>query len=128
MKNILFCLVLSFFPIHLFAQETQSDTCTFYSPNTITPDCDQFPCEGFQIVSNCPMDNFHLTIFNRWGEKVFETKDQNEVWFPWNDQKTDLPEGVYFWILSFVKQTDEDMDGILEEQEINRNGYLTFIK
>lgn len=52
--------------------------CTFYIPNAFTPDKnglnDKFGPEGAEIIS------FKMAIFNRWGEKIFETADMNLKW------------------------------------------------
>lgn len=53
---------------------------TVYIPNSFTPNNDGtndvFKPEGNAIDPN----NYHLMIFNRWGEKVFETTDLSKSW------------------------------------------------
>ncbi|MCC6599991.1 MAG: gliding motility-associated C-terminal domain-containing protein [Crocinitomicaceae bacterium] len=52
----------------------------YYLPNSFTPNNDGvndiFRVEGNAIDAT----DFHLMIFNRWGEKVFETTDLTKPW------------------------------------------------
>jgi len=53
---------------------------SFYLPNTFTPDGDNlneiFKPQGNFISS----EGFNFTIFDRWGEKIFETNNLNSGW------------------------------------------------
>ncbi len=46
-------------------------------------------------------DNYELTIFDRWGKKVFETRDKAQGWTGKNLQNNNSDESVFFWILKF---------------------------
>ncbi len=50
----------------------------FLIPNAFTPNGDG---QNDQICFN-PQDviEFHIAIFNRWGERVYESEDVNECW------------------------------------------------
>lgn len=87
---VLFCLQFS---LYSFGQEC--DSCEIFVPNTLTPDCDQFGCEFLKITSNCEINEFELSIFNRWGERVFESVDNQEEF-----DSTTVDEGVYVWKLT----------------------------
>ncbi len=56
------------------------DEFVVYVPNSFTPNSDGtndvFRPEGNAIDP----DQYHLMIFNRWGEKVFETNDMDKAW------------------------------------------------
>lgn len=55
---------------------------------------DQFVIQG---ISKYP--NNRLIIFNRWGNKVWEQSPYDNSWTGyWDDEKTDLPNGTYFYI------------------------------
>jgi gliding motility-associated-like protein len=62
------------------------------------------------ICADCPQRDNTLTIFNQWGDVVFNAKDYQQ---DWNGQRNgeDLPVGSYFYVLEFfandipVKQT-----------------------
>lgn len=71
-----------------------------FVPNAFTPDFDDkndgFSPKGFGISA----DGYLFTIFNRWGEKIFETNNINMLWY--GDYKNKIvPNGVYVWRLEF---------------------------
>ncbi len=69
-----------------------------YVPNTFTPNGDGTN-DVFRVVSN-GLNLVNLMIFNRWGEKIFETKDPARGWDgKYKDEmsKTD----VYEWKLIY---------------------------
>ena len=75
----------------------------FYVPNAFTPDEDQFNQE-FKPVFNSGYDvmTFHMQIFNRWGELIWESFDSNAGWdgsYGLNGSK--VQEGTYTWKISF---------------------------
>ncbi|RYM36053.1 T9SS type B sorting domain-containing protein [Brumimicrobium glaciale] len=65
-----------------------------YVPNTFTPDGDgindYFSIEGGNITE------FHLQIFDRWGELIFESYDLNGVWNGTYGNKI-CQDGTYVW-------------------------------
>lgn len=81
----------------------------YYVPNTFTPDGDALN-NLFTPVFTSGFDpqNFHMTIFNRWGEPVFESYDSNAGW----DGKIDIytaPEGTYTYIIDFKTLNTDEM-------------------
>lgn len=70
----------------------------FYAPNAITADGDHLN-DGFRpSILGFEESTYSLRIYNRWGEKIFETHDVHEYWMG-NSQKGEyyVPEGVYLW-------------------------------
>ena len=51
----------------------------YYLPNAFTPNDDPFNA-NYKGVGSAFIYKFHLEIFNRWGEKMFETFDINQGW------------------------------------------------
>ncbi len=81
----------------------------YYLPNTFTPDGDALN-NLFTPVFTSGFDpqNFHMTIFNRWGEPVFESYDANAGW----DGKIDIyaaPEGTYTYVIDFKTLNTDEM-------------------
>ncbi len=82
------------------------DNCPVYElPNTFTPNGDGAndlftPRKPYRFVSRV-----EFKVFNRWGEKVFETTDPELKWNG-QDQKTgkDLPDGVYYYAGYYYEQ------------------------
>jgi gliding motility-associated-like protein len=74
-----------------------------YVPNAFTPNADGlndiFQPKGFGIVK------YELNIFDRWGEKVFSTKEFEKGWDGTMQSKKDvkygiIEDGVYSWIIN----------------------------
>lgn len=83
----------------------------FYVPNTFTPDNDDFN-EVFQPVFTSGFDpfDFHLMIYNRWGELVFESYDASIGWNGTYGESSDkiVRDGTYIWKIEFkTVNTDE---------------------
>ena len=76
----------------------------FYVPNTFTPDNDDFN-EVFQPIFTSGFDpfDFHLMIFNRWGEVVFESYDASVGWDGTYSVESDriVRDGTYVWKIEF---------------------------
>ncbi|MCB0737658.1 MAG: gliding motility-associated C-terminal domain-containing protein, partial [Bacteroidetes bacterium] len=68
-----------------------------YVPNSFTPNNDGI--NDFFEAPGYHMDSVHLQVFNRWGERVFET---TEVDFKWDAtfRGEPVPVGVYVWVLN----------------------------
>jgi gliding motility-associated-like protein len=82
----------------------------YFVPNTFTPDEDDFN-NTFQpvFVSGYDPYSFTMTIFNRWGEMVFETHDSKIGWKgTYGKDSTEIAkEGVYTWKIEFSLKSDD---------------------
>ena len=76
---------------------------TLFIPNVFTPNGDG-KNDYFEITGgDTPCNNSNrLMIFNRWGEKVFETEG-NELKWDGTKNGADLTVGVYFYVLAGEK-------------------------
>jgi gliding motility-associated-like protein len=64
-------------------------------PNVITPNGDGF--NDFFVIKNIDKLRYSkLSIYNRWGKKVFETEGYDNTW-----DARDHSDGVYFWTLEY---------------------------
>lgn len=83
------------------------DSCPMYifTPNAITIDGDGLN-DIFNWAGNMRMKTFRLEVFNRWGEKMFQTEDPKKGW---NGiyQNQPVIQGVY-WYLIECKDTNEE--------------------
>ena len=89
-----------------FANVEVQDVLLFYVPNTFTPDYDDFNQYFTPIFTSGFVPNtYHLTIFNRWGEIIFESYDYEIGWdgtFGVGSTKI-VPDGTYTWQISFLE-------------------------
>ncbi|MBC7425856.1 MAG: PKD domain-containing protein, partial [Bacteroidia bacterium] len=53
---------------------------TVYVPNVFTPNKDGKNENFVPVYNGVTTDNFLFRIFNRWGEKIFETTNQQDAW------------------------------------------------
>ena len=66
------------------------------------------------------MSDFYLSIWDRWGGKIYETSDPNQ---PWNGRYdntgTSLEPGVYIYKVSYITPRNKN---------IHLKGYATLIR
>lgn len=87
-----------------------------YLPNVFSPNNDGQNDSYGPIVTGAA-DNFYLVIYNRWGQKVFETTDVNYKWDgKFNGADTDS--GVFDFICKYSCKSNEQ----------NKKGTLTLIR
>lgn len=67
-----------------------------FIPNTFTPNGDGANDQLF--VRGLKVDEFYFAVYNRWGEKVFETRDRAEGWDGFFKGKA-VDAGVFGWYL-----------------------------
>lgn len=71
------------------------DFFNVFIPNSFTPNNDGFNDIWAVYGSDIDPDRFELTVYNRWGQLVFETTDIEEGWIGQADDES-LPEQWYF--------------------------------
>jgi len=78
--------------------------------NVFTPDGD--PTNNTFIIDGESVAEFNIKIFNRWGERVFESNDINNSWNgKVNNTGTECPSGTYFYIINYKFDFGEENDG-----------------
>jgi len=63
----------------IFIEGLKCDTCLINFPNAFTPNGDGLN-EYFLLQSACNFEQYHLEIYSRWGELMFESNDQYLGW------------------------------------------------
>jgi gliding motility-associated-like protein len=86
---------------------------SIFSPNGKGPQAN----ETFCILSDC-VERFKLLIFNRWGEKIFESEDISQCW-DGAYKGQEVKSGAYAFNL-FLRQ--------LNGTVINKTGTITLVK
>jgi gliding motility-associated-like protein len=79
----------------------------FYVPNTFTPDDDEHNQTWKFYVEGIDQSGFHLVVYNRWGEIVWETNDSTAEWDGQYGGNKVMP-GVYTWTAWYMER---DSDG-----------------
>lgn len=104
-----------------YAQITIDDVITFFIPNVFTPDGDDFN-EVFKPIMTSGYDpyDYHMIIYNRWGEILFESFDAA---YGWNGTYRDgklAPDGVYVWHIEF--------GDTITDKKHEYHGHVTILK
>jgi gliding motility-associated-like protein len=75
-----------------------------FVPNVITPESNDV--NASLKIFGVHYTNFEITIFSRWGEVIFNTKDPK---FYWNGQyrNENMPIGTYPWIVTYEGDSEE---------------------
>ncbi len=92
----------------------------YFLPNAFTPNADGTN-DGFRGNGSLEgATDFHLSIWNRYGERLFETTDPDEAWNGKKDNNGQLaPQGVYIVMVTFTGPRG---------QPFTYKGYATLVK
>lgn len=93
---------------------------SFYIPNAFTPNGDGVNDDfgvGYSF-SNPPL-NYNMRIFNKWGQKIFESNDP-EIWWLGDFNEKPCMEGSYFYIISFTSTINHNF--------IKRTGWVNLMR
>ncbi|MEM1134271.1 MAG: PKD domain-containing protein [Bacteroidota bacterium] len=74
-----------------------------FLPNAFTPNGDGLN-DGFE-VKGANFLNFELTIYNRWGEMIFQSTDRDQPWMG-NFNGRPMPAGLYPYVVKFESELD----------------------
>ena len=96
------------------------EDAAIYIPNSFSPDGNNFN-NTFQVEGrNIDPEFFELTIFNRWGELIFLSKDLNVGWDGSVNTYGPAPIGVYTYKVSYRFANQEENQSI--------TGHLNLLK
>lgn len=98
--------------------DVQSDILIF-APNAFTPDGDEFNEYWRVYIDGIDIYDFHLTIYNRWGEIVWESYNPEGMW-DGSYGSTMAKNGTYVWV---IEAKDKFSDKKLEWR-----GHVTVLK
>jgi len=83
-----------------FRLDRDSCQCNLFLPNIFTPNFDGFN-DKLQILTTCPLLQFDLQVFDRWGSIVFQTNNPDEMWDGTINNRT-VPQGVYICRVTYT--------------------------
>ncbi|CAG7581694.1 MAG: putative gliding motility-associated protein [uncultured marine phage] len=97
------------------------DIIVFYIPNSFTPDGDEYN-ETFKPVFTSGVDpyDFHMVVYNRWGEVVFESYNPASGWDGTYGNRGIIHDGSYVWEIDF-KET-------MSDKRHKHRGHVTILK
>lgn len=83
-----------------------TDEISIYAPNTFTPDGNEFNQYWRIYATGIKESSFEVIVYNRWGEKIWESRDIN---IPWDGTYKGalVNDGTYPWTIK-VKQSNSD--------------------
>jgi gliding motility-associated-like protein len=97
------------------------DELLFFVPNIFTPDGNNVNNEFFPVfTSGYDFYDYHMTIFNRWGEVMHETYNSQVGWNGHFGDGGLVDDGVYVWQIEFG-ETGSD-------KRQKHRGYVTVLK
>lgn len=73
--------------------------CELFIPNTFTPNQDGTN-DAFFVSTECALDNYSISIYNRWGELFFFSVNPTEVWAG-ETESFFAPDGVYSYNVKY---------------------------
>jgi gliding motility-associated-like protein len=92
--------------ITVYLSIINSDTCKIFIPNSFSPNNDGIN-DNFKPESSCGLTEYTFMVFDRWGEKLFETNNQAEAWFGKYKGEI-LSAGVYVYLLRYNSSCGND--------------------
>ena len=94
--------------------------CTILNPNAFTPDGDGVN-DYFKIIYDCPVSDFEMQIFNRFGELVFQSQTPEAGWGGVHDGQP-APMDVYLYKYQYTV-----LENVVMRQKVVK-GDLTLIR
>jgi gliding motility-associated-like protein len=91
-----------------------------YAPSIFTPDGDEYNESWRLHIDGIDIYQFHITMFNRWGEPVWESFNQIGEWNGTYGNGEIVPDGTYVWVLE-CKEASTD-------KKYEFRGHVTVLK
>lgn len=93
-------------------------TCYLQIANSFTPNNDNLNETFSPTYLSCQFRDYRFEVYNLWGERLFQSKNQNEKWDGTYKNKV-VQNGTYVYILDYI-----DQDGIRQ----TKKGTVTLIR
>ena len=88
--------------------ELYANECALWIPTGFSPNGDG-KNDIFRVISYCPVNNFSIHVFNRWGEIVYES---NDITLGWDGtfKERPAPLDVYVYYIEYLNYCKGAMD------------------
>jgi gliding motility-associated-like protein len=85
----------------------------YYVPNTFTPDQDEHN-QTWKPIFTSGFDpfNYHLVIYNRWGELIWESFNHSIGWDGTYNKIIPVQAGTYTWVIDFHLKNNDDKQSL----------------
>jgi len=97
---------LNFEIVRSYSSIDEDCPCVVYVPNAMTPDEDGVN-DLFKIRPSCPITNYSIEIYDRWGKLMFAS---NDIEYSWNASERNgdyyAIDGLYFYKINYSWGTD----------------------
>ncbi len=93
-------------------------SCYLAVPNAFSPNNDGLN-DMLAPLNAIKADKLKFSVYNRWGQKVFETSDWKKGWNGKVDGK-DQPAAVYIWVLQYTNRDTQ--------KQVEQKGTVTLIR
>ena len=108
-------------PDSMLAYVTVDPDILIYAPNVFTPDGDEYNEDWRIYIDGIDIYDFHLWIFNRWGEVVWESYNPTGVWSGRYGANGDyVDDGVYIWRI--------ECNQVGVDRKLEFHGHVTVLK
>jgi gliding motility-associated-like protein len=85
--------------------ELENCECYFFMPDAFSPNGDNLN-DTFRPFTDCEIASIHFDIYNRWGEKIFVSKEDITQWDGTYLDRI-APNGIYFYLISVQLNNNE---------------------
>jgi gliding motility-associated-like protein len=92
--------------------------CDLYFPNAYSPNNNNLN-ELFYPTTECPLKQYKLQIFNRWGAVIFESQDIKQGW-DGTYKSLPVPNGTYIWVATY--------QSLITGKKHNQKGSITLLR
>lgn len=86
-----------------------------FAPNAVRPSSSNPMNQTFSVFANDYVGEFHIFIYNRWGNLVFQSRDKDFQWDTTDQSGAAVPQGTYAYVITF-RSTDTNNDRTYEER------------
>jgi len=90
--------------------------CPIYIPNVISAQSEDINNRQFRFFSSCDMASFSVDVYDRWGNQVYQSTDQNASWMGWLGSNR-LVRGVY--IIQLTYQINSGQPSIIIQRTLS---------
>lgn len=96
------------------------EDCRVFFPDIFSPNQDGVN-DSFGVFYNesCPLENFQLAIYNRWGQEVYQSTNPAEGWRGQVNGKV-APSDVYIYYAQYTN--------INTQEHVKQSGQVTLIR